>query len=702
MTGDLTPFFAPQGVALIGASANPAKLSHAVLHNLTHSGYKGPVYPVNPRHRKMAGLTCYAGIADVPDPVELAVIILPAGLTPAALEACGQRGLKAAIIISGGFKEVGPAGAALEDECVAIARRYGMRLMGPNGIGTVDLYTGLNTTFLRGLPQPGRIAFVSQSGAVCGGVVDYVSGKQIGFSHFVSLGNEADLTETDLLAYLGQHPQVRVIAAYVEAISNGRRFMQVARLVAASRPVVLLKAGRTQAGDRAVSSHTGSLAGSHSAYTAAFRQSGVIEAESVAELFDISLALACQPLPAGNRVLIVTNAGGPAVLAADSLSNHGLTLPTLSGATQTTLRNRLNPSAQVANPVDMLGGAGPDEYQFALQTGLADPAVDAALVIHVPQALVNPAEVARAVSRAAAAASKPILTCLMGDSSIHEARQILHRHNLPMYVFPEAAGRVLQAMLAYRQWCAHHRPEPPAQPAIDVEAARQILAAAGSRPGLGEADVRPLLQAANIPVIPGHVAATPNKAVEIASRLGYPVALKIVSPGILHKSEAGGIMLNVTGPDAVSEGYRQLLQNARDAHPAAQIDGVLVEAMAPPGHDVIIGMRRDPQFGPLLMFGLGGIYVELLTDVSFRVAPLSRSQARTMITETRAGKLLAGVRGQPPADIEAVVDCLLRLGRLALDCPQIAEIEVNPLRVLPRGRGAVALDGRVILKEVSS
>ncbi len=696
-TADLVPFFDPRGVALIGASANPQKLGHAILQNLTRSGYGGQVYPVNPRYQELAGLPCYSDIAAVPDPVDLAVTILPAPATPAVLEACGRRGLKAVTIISGGFKEVGPDGAALEEECVAIARRYGMRLIGPNGIGTINLKTGLNTTFLRGLPEAGPIAFLSQSGAVCGGVVDHVSRKHFGFSHFVSLGNEADVTETDILAYLGQDPDCRVITAYVEAIADGRRFMEVARQVAPQKPIVLLKAGRTEAGDRAVSSHTGALAGSHAAYTTAFHQSGVIEAFSISELFEIGLGLAYQPLIWGNCVAIVTNAGGPAALAADSLSNQGMCLAGLGAETQAALADRLDPSAQVGNPIDMLGGAEAADYEFGLQQALADPGVDVVLAIHVPQVLVNPADVAAAICRAAQNGSKPIFTCFMGEASVDEARRILHHQRVPMYVFPEAIGRVLGAMDWYRKWCSYSQEAPPPELEVNIEQARQILERATSPHSLGESSTRPLLQAYGIPIVAGQTARTPEEAAGLANQIGYPVALKVVSPDILHKSEVGGILLNLSDEPAVLAAYQQLMRNAALANSKARLEGVMVEAMAPKGHEVIVGVRRDPQFGPLVMFGLGGIYVEFLADVTFRVAPVSPAEALAMVQETKAGRLLSGLRGQEAGDIEAVVDCILRLSRLALDFPQIEALEVNPLRVLPRGQGVLALDGRVIL-----
>jgi acetate---CoA ligase (ADP-forming) len=700
MQNTLSSFFDAEGVALIGASASPNKLSHGILRNLMQYGYQGNIYPVNPKADEILGLRSYPDIASVPDPVDLAVIVLPSAAAAEVIEACGQRGIRAVIIISGGFKEVGAAGADLEKECVAIARRYNMRLIGPNCVGTLDLYTGLNTTFIQGVPERGRIGFVSQSGAVGGGVIDILRDKGVGFSNFASLGNEADVSETDLIEYLGQDPNTAVIAAYVESIRDGSRFIEVASNVTRHKPIVILKAGRTSAGARAVSSHTGSLAGSHAAYSAAFHQSGVIEAATTAELFDIALALDYQPLPKGDRVAIVTNAGGPAALSSDSLSAVGLRLADLHEETISVLKQKLNPSAQVANPVDMLGGAEPREYMFALERVLLDSQVDAVLAILVPQALVNPAEVARAIGQVAEKSDKPVLACFMGEASIGEARQVLHQYKVPMFVFPESVGSVIAAMRHYAAWLETTPGQAEKLSGIDREAAEQAFQ--NARPALqfSEAHTRPLFSAYGIPVVPGDTAHTAAEAVRIATAIGYPVVLKIVSPDLLHKSDVGGIVLNLDSEAAVKAAYEDLMQRIGASHPEAHLEGALVEKMAAPGVEVIVGMRRDPYFGPLIMFGLGGIYVELFGDVSFRVAPVSREQALEMILSTHAGRLLTGFRGQPKADLHAVVECILRLSQLSLDFPEIEEVEVNPLVVYPEGQGGLALDGRIILKEV--
>ncbi|NMC84457.1 MAG: CoA-binding protein, partial [Anaerolineaceae bacterium] len=639
---------------------------------------------------------CYPDITAVPDPVELAVLVIPAGATPQTLEACGQRGIHAAIIISGGFKEVGSGGADLEKECLDIARRHSMRLIGPNCVGAMNLHNGLNTTFINGMPEEGGIGFLSQSGAICGGVVDMVHGKKVGFSHFLSLGNEADVTETDIIEYLGADPRTRVIAAYVEQIRDGRRFLEVARRVSQIKPIVLIKAGRTSAGARAVSSHTGSLAGSHTAYQAAFQQAGVIEVQTFAELFDVALAFDTQPIPAGKNAVIITNAGGPAALASDSLSANGFTLGDLSEATRSELRAHLNPSAQVSNPIDMLGGAEPADYELAVRTALADPQIDAVIPLLVPQALVSPAGVAQAVVDAVRGAKKTVLACVVGDESVGEARLILQGNRIPMYTVPETMGRVLAAMRYYRDWRGRDHSLPAESHASGFARAEAYLKTQAGISALGEAAARPLLEAYGFPVVQADRAGSAGEAARVAEKIGFPVVMKVISPDILHKSDVGGIRLGLNSAAEVETAYAAMLQGVAAKAPQARIEGVLIEQSAPHGQEVIIGMKRDPGFGPLLMFGLGGIYVELFKDVSFRVAPIGEQEALEMVQATRAGRLLTGFRGQAPADVAAVVDCLCRLSQLALDFPQISEIEVNPLQVFEAGRGVLALDARVL------
>ncbi len=711
-SASLAPFFTPRGVAVIGASRDPSKLSYGVIRNLLdpEHGYPGPVYPINPKADEILGVRCYSDIALVPDPVELAVLIIPAGAVPAAVDACGRRGVKAAVVISGGFREVGPAGAEREREMVAIAERYGMRLMGPNGIGVIDTHTPLNTTFVKGMPPKGHIAFLSQSGALCGGIIDWTVGRGIGFSRFLSVGNEADVNETDLIPFLAADEASRVIALYLEDVKGGPAFVGALRKAAAIKPVLALKSGRTAGGQAATASHTGALAGVHAAFRAACTQTGVIEVERVESLFNGALALACQPLPEGNRIAIVTNAGGPAALAADALEPAGLQLARTSAETQTVLRSFLPADAQVAGPVDLLGGADEHGYRRTVGAVLADPACDGVLAILVPQVLVNPVAVVEAFAAAAAAQpapAKPVLACLMGEASLDAAFAVARAADLPAYTFPEDAVDAFGILWQRAQWLRRGAASAPApagtlaaQPREQARrAVADVLAEARSagRAVLDAAEARPLLAAYGISTPGEGLATSPDEAAAFADEIGFPVALKLISPDILHKSDIGGVLLNVRDADAARAGFSEIIARARAAHPDAHIRGVQVQQMVAGGQEVIIGMKRDPTFGPLIMFGLGGVYVEALADVSFRLAPLTRADAEALIDEVRSAMLLAGLRGAPPADRPALADAIVRIGHLAADHPQIAELDVNPLLVLPQGQGAVAVDARVIL-----
>ncbi len=697
MENSLKPFFDSDGVAIIGATNKPNKLSYGIVKNLSLYGFKGGIYPVNPKVDNILDYQCYPDILSVPDPVDLAVIVLPAGIILPVIQDCEKRGIKAITVISGGFKELGPEGEELEKKILQFVKEHNMRMVGPNCVGTMSLHTGLNTTFISGVPDTGGIGFLSQSGAVLGGVVDYVRGKGIGFSHFLSLGNEADVTETDMIEYLADDPYTSVIAAYVEQIRDGQKFISTAKKVTKKKPIVLLKAGKTSAGARAVSSHTGSLAGSHAAYQAAFAQSGVVEVQTVNDLFEVAQAFALQKPPQGNRVAILTNSGGPAALLSDSLANNGFVMADLEAVTMHAISAILNPSAQVANPVDMLGGAEPHEYEQTMQLLVDDPNVDVVIPILVPQALVNPVEVAEKIASISERTEKTIIAVFMGDSLVLEPRKLLHQRKVPMVVFPESVGTILGAMQVYANWLKKPVEDPTFFPTVKKDLAKETIDQAMHLGSMGEALTRPLLDAYGIPLIPAEVALSVEDAVGVANEIGYPVVMKINSPDILHKSDVGGIRLGLNNAVSVRQTYQEMISQIQEKMPKARMEGVLIEAMAPKGQEVIIGMKRDPGFGAMMMFGLGGIFVELFKDVSFRIAPLTRSDAYDMIQTTRAAKLLTGYRGQKPADLDAVVDTILRLSQLAVDFEEIEEIEINPLLVLENG--CLALDGKVILKQ---
>jgi acetyl coenzyme A synthetase (ADP forming)-like protein len=691
-SGNLDVFFEPRGVAVIGASRDPQKLGHGVVRNLVKYGYGGPIYPINPHASDILERKAYPTILDAPDPLDLAIVIVPAPQVPAELDLCGRRGVQAAIIISGGFREVGPEGQAREQAVVEVARRYGMRLLGPNGIGSIDTHTPLNTTFVKGMPAVGDIAFLSQSGAVCAAVIDWARGAGVGFSRLVSLGNQADVNEADMLDVIGRDLQTRVITAYIEGVSDGYEFVRAASDAARRVPILALKAGRGHGGAKAVASHTGALAGREEAYEAAFRRAGVLRARTMEELFDWARALAWQPLPQGNRVAILTNSGGPGILALDALEEAGMQLAPLTDDTKAYLRKRVPPAASVNNPVDILAGPGPGTYALCLDALLSDPTVDAVVAITAPQDWFAPLSLAEVIGEFTGR-GKPVLAVIMGLASVSDATAVLHRRRIPNFAFPERVGSTLAAMWHRRQWLdALHEPdEPVTLESCDPIGASMVLN--GASGWLAPAQAEELLKAYCLSTPGAGVAADVDSALALADEIGYPVALKLAAADVVHKSDVGGVALDIDGPDALRAAFADMM--ARVAERSAAVEGVTVQKMIPPGVDLIVGMVRDAQFGPLVMVGVGGVQVELLHDVAFELAPLTPRQADAMIDRTSAGKLLAGFRGAPPADRAAVVEVIVRLARLAHDYPNITEIEINPLIVLEEGAWAVDVRARV-------
>ena len=577
MPSSLSPFFNSKGVAILGASTNSKKLSYGILENLLTYGYQGGVYPVNPKAESILGRKAYASVADVPDPVELAIVVLPVTVIMDTMREIGERGIKTVVIITGGFKELGPEGAEIEKSVKKIAEEYGMRVVGPNCVGTIDVRTGLNSTFIKGVPPAGPIAFISQSGAICGGVIDLIINSKIGFSHFASLGNEMDVTEADMLEYFAEDENVKVIAMYVEGIQDGKRFMQVARKVTRKKPIVFLKAGKNDAGAKAVSSHTGSLAGSYAAYQSALRQSGVIEVSTISELFNLAWALGSQLLPNGKRVAITTNAGGAAALAADSLDFNGFKLAKIAPEVQAHLREKLNPSAQVSNPVDMLGSVSPEDYLWSLGNLDQDDGIDVLLPILVPQALVDTPGVANAWVEIGKQTKKTLLTCLMGERSTLESEQILNLNNVPVYTFPDQAGPVLKGLWEYKQVLEKQVFEEVPFMAGDTMKIEHALTAIGERKVIGEYESRMLLDAYAIPNVPGGLAKSAEEAISIAEQVGFPVVLKIVAEGLIHKSDVGGIVLNLRNSEELRVAYAELMQRIMANEPSAGIVGAMVE-----------------------------------------------------------------------------------------------------------------------------
>jgi acetyl coenzyme A synthetase (ADP forming)-like protein len=698
----LSSFFQPQSVAVIGASTDPHKLGYAVLDNLVNGGFlsgERRVYPINPRAAAILGQPAYPSVLDVPDAIDLAVIVIPYMGVPEILRECGEKGIPGAIVISAGFREAGREGLERELELVEISRSYGLRLIGPNCLGVIDTLTPLNASFSAGMPPGGPMAFMSQSGALGTAILDWAQAGRLGLDKFVSLGNKADVSEIDLLRVWADDPTSKVILSYIEGLPDGQEFIRVARQASRKKPVVAIKSGITQAGARAVSSHTGSLAGSEQAYRAAFRQAGVIRASSLQDLFDYARAFGYLPPLPGDRVAVVTNAGGPGILTTDALEQAGLRLARFEPERIRAMEQFLPDAASAANPVDVLGDARADRYRLALDQVVADPHVDAVVVILTPQAMTEIAETAQAVVDVAGQATIPVLGCFMGEARVEEGTAILEAHGVPNFPFPERAALVLKAMSTYRSYRADPLPEYQTF-SFDGGTIRQAIdrTLTEGRLTLGDAESRIILAACGLPAPAAELASNADQAVEIAQRLGYPVVLKVASPDILHKTDVGGVRIGLETADDVRDSFDLITYRSQRYLPQARLWGCLVQKMAPPGLEVLIGMNRDPQFGPLLTFGLGGIYVETLQDVAFRIAPISRHEAAEMLDEIRARALLDGARGRPPVDKAALADTLLRIGQLVTEFPEIAELDINPYVVYEQGRGGLAIDMRLVLK----
>lgn len=692
--------FNPKSIAVIGASRQEGKVGHSVLKNLLQYGYPGKIYPINPKAEEILKTRTYSTIFAVEGEIDLAVVAIPSQFVPSILRDCVSKKIGAVVIISAGFKESGKQGSQLERELVETIKNSGIRVLGPNCLGIIDTASSLNASFAAGMPSPGNIAFFSQSGALCTAVLDWALGEDVGFSKFISLGNKADIDEVDLLLTLADDQETKVILGYLEGVSNGTRFMEVAKEVSRKKPVIIIKSGRTQAGARAASSHTGTLTGLDTAYEAAFRQCGIIRAETVQALFDYAIAFAHQPLPRGPNLAILTNAGGPGIIAADAVENSILQMASFRENTISKLRKELPSNASIYNPVDVIGDAGADRYEKAMKTIVDDPGVDSLTVILAPQAMTKIKETAEVIRKISSAVSdKPIVSSFMGRLEVKQGIMILRSGKIPNYSYPERTISALEAMVKYRKW-----KETPSGKILSFEVnkkkAENIFTKAKekSEANLTTEETREVLSAYGFSLPQRIVTETSREAISAANSLGYPVVMKIVSPDILHKSDVGGVKVGITEKSQVARSFEDLISNAKRFMPEALILGVTVEEMIAPGKEVVLGSSRDPSFGPLLMFGLGGIYVEVLKDVSFRIAPLTFNEAELMIKEIRSYPILKGVRGEEPSDLIAVRESLLRLSQLVTDFSEILEIDINPLMVLPAGKGAVVIDSRLTIK----
>ncbi len=699
MSGNLRPILAPDSLAVVGASRTPGTIGHEIVASLVRCGYTGAVYPVNPRAKAICAIPAFADIEAIPVPVDQAIIVVPKELVQGVVEGCARKGIPGLVVISSGFKEVGGEGIERERRLTDFVRANGMRMVGPNCMGVLNSNPAIsmNGTFAPSLPPYGKVGFVSQSGSMGLSVLDYASEFGIGISQFVSVGNKPDVSGNDLLLEWENDPDVEVILMYVENFGNPGKFLRIASRITKRKPIIVVKSGRSRAGARAASSHTGALAASDTAVDALLAQAGVLRAGSIEELFDLAMGFSVQGAPKSRRTVVLTNAGGPGILAADACEANGLELPDLAPATVTRLAPLFPAEASIRNPLDMIASATPQGYRAALGALLDDPGVDAALAIFVPPLGVTQGDVSLAIASVAEEhPAKTVFGVLMGHKGLPQGKATLHDAGIPAYIFPESAARALAAMCRWREWCELPPSSVESLP-VDTARARRLIDAAISagKSRLDEDEGLQLLAAYGIPVARGELATSAEEAVRHAERMGYPVVLKIVASAILHKTEVGGVRVNLGDAVEVRRAFDQILLGARTAQPDAVISGVLVQAMVQNGRELIVGMTRDPVFGPLVMFGLGGIMVEVLRDVSFRIAPFGREEARRMMREIRGARLLDAVRGLPPADRGAVEDVLLRVARLVTDCPEIAELDVNPLMAMPSG--AVAADARVML-----
>ncbi len=690
----------PSSVAVIGASRHPEKAGHVILRNIVESGFRGKVYPVNPKADTILGLKCYPSVLDIPDEVDVAIVAVPARIVPEVVAQCGEKGIPLVVVISAGFKETGPEGAKLERSIVEIARKYGIRILGPNCLGFMNLSVPINATFAAVTPKRGNIALISQSGALITALLDIAVCYGVGFSMVFSLGNKADLDEVDLLEVLSRDPATQYIIMYIESIERGREFISVARSMCREKILIALKAGVTERGARAVSSHTGSLAGKASIYFTAFRQAGVVQIQGLRELVSI-----LQVLTRGDllrlgkpRVVIVTNAGGPGIIATDCCEKLGVELVNLDRELIEKLRSILPPAAALHNPVDVLGDATPDRFESTLRVLLSSPQISYVILIATPQAMTNPPELAeRIIKLSSEFRDKVVLPVLLGGETMREAREKLMKKGIPTYDAIEDSVEALSALSRYFDVTKVIEEAPTVLPVNVAEIAEIISRArAEGRKVLLVHEALEVASKAGIPIPPGGLAKTVAEAVAIAREVGYPVALKIVSPDIVHKSDVGGVKLNLANDEEVRRAFTEIVSNVHRYAPYARIYGVYVHKMVQREHELYVGSTRDPHFGPVILFGLGGIYVELFRDVSMRIAPISRREAYRMLYETKAGMIVSGYRGSRPGDIDKIVEVLLRVSSLMVQVEDIVELDVNPLLV--SGNSVYAVDVKIIVR----
>jgi len=697
----LEKFFSPQSVAIVGASQQKGKVGYEILVNMIQAGFPGRIFPVNHKADSIEGLKCYPDLLSIGETPDLVIIVVPAQVVPEVMNQCAKIGARAVIVITAGFKEVGPEGRALEQRVVQIARQANIQVIGPNCLGLIVPAKKINASFGGELPAPGAIGYLSQSGALLAAILDMANANGIGFSKLVSIGNKADVDELDIIMALGQDPDTKVIAGYLESITDGNAFVRRAENISNGKPILLIKAGGTSAGAKAASSHTGSLAGGETAYECVFERAGIVRCESIEQQFNYAQAFAYQPLPKGNNVAVITNAGGPGIMAADAIERHGLGFAKLSDKTVEKLASKLPAAANVHNPIDVLGDALADRYEFALDVAMDDRNVDVILVLLTPQAMTEAEATAQAIVRITGKkAQKPILVCFMGAGKVTEAVKILRHSQIPHYSSPESAVDTIRVMADYVRWRARPKRVVKLFP-VNRRRVENIIEKY-LRQGLrevGESDAKEVLEAYGFVTPKGALATTAEQAANIAQQIGYPVVLKIWSSDIVHKSDVGGVKLGLKSAQDVMDAFDLMMYRIPKKAPDAYILGVFVQQMIKGGKEVILGMNRDPRFGPLMMFGMGGVMVEVMKDVSFYLAPLTADEAKQMLINTRTYKMLQGVRGQEGVDIDAIAEGLQRLSQLVTEFPQIKELDINPFVVGPEGTIPIAVDARMSVEK---
>ncbi|MFQ5909317.1 MAG: acetate--CoA ligase family protein [Thermoplasmata archaeon] len=697
----LDSVFNPKSIAVVGASRNPGKVGAQILHKLITYGFQGTIYPVNRKARDVHSIRAYPSVLDIPDDLDMAIIVVPSEYVIHVMEECAEKGVRGVVVITAGFREIGGKGIELEEELLRIIRKHDIATIGPNCMGIINTSPGvkMDSTFAPTYPLHGRTAFMSQSGALGVAVLDHARKINIGFSKFVSLGNKTDVSGNDLLEYWGKDPETDVILMYIESFGNPRNFVRIAREITPKKPVIALKSGRTEAGRRAAVSHTGSLAGLDEATDALFEQCGVLRVGSIEELFDLATAFSMQPPPLGRSVGIVTNAGGPAIMATDALVSVGLDVPRLGEKTQKKLRAALMDEATTTNPVDMTAHGDPKGYEMAVRAVLNDSRVDSVLVIFVPPAMVDEVEVAKTILKVARRQKrKTILSCFLGSTEESPGFAELTTNGVPAYLFPESAAKALTSMYAYGGYLQREKGS-----AKRFKVNRRKVAKIfegckeDSRCRLNEVEVLEVLKAYGFSLAKYGVAKDLEEAKKLAAEIEYPVALKAMSPQIVHKSDFGGIALDIEDEKELTRKLRTITR--RIGRKEFSISGYLIQEYVTGGKEVILGMKNDPKFGPLIMFGLGGIYVEILKDVAFRLTPLTDADADRMIRSIKGYPLLTGVRGEKPSDVNIIVDHLQRISQLVTDFYRIDELDINPMIVFDKGKGAGIVDARMVIRE---